>query len=99
MKIVEAIEQWPEYPGRLSVYVNGDNALEGLVTTSPLIERKYHRGIHVSVLKAKRVAPIFYNGCGWVDVGEAFYRRACKVAGIRPNESIIRQNDLLVQPK
>ncbi len=48
----------------------GSSIFEGLVTAE--YERGKHRGLHISAIGDKSVTPVFYNSCGWVDIGFEF---------------------------
>ncbi|KKN14513.1 hypothetical protein LCGC14_0995160 [marine sediment metagenome] len=48
----------------------GVEMFEGLVTSE--YERGKHRGLHISAVNDKFTTPVFFNACGWVDIGYKF---------------------------
>ncbi|KKK56434.1 hypothetical protein LCGC14_3064570 [marine sediment metagenome] len=48
----------------------GIEIFEGLVTSE--YKRGKHRGLHISAVNDKFTTPVFFNGCGWVDIGFEF---------------------------
>lgn len=85
----------PEY-GYMELYMSGrsdpfiSDPFIGLVTER-YAWKGHHRGMHVSAIGAKRVVPVFYNGLGYVDIGEELYKKI--IAHYQVNKADLRKDN------